>query len=86
MRDASRTSARTSIAAGLVALALLAAGCSSDDGDAADDGPTTTAKGASTTTAVVDEDPTFVSADCWWELPDDVPVGTTVTCGTVDVP
>lgn len=86
MRDASRTSARTSIAAGLVALALLAAGCSSDDGDAADDGPTTTAKGASTTTAVVDEDPTFVEADCWWELPDDVPVGTTVTCGTVDVP
>jgi len=87
MRDATRTSARHTIAAGLVALALLAAGCSSDGSDGASDAkPTTTAKGGSTTTVVAAADAAFVEGDCWWEVPADVPKGTTVTCGTIDVP
>lgn len=88
MRDATRTSARHTIAAGLVALALLAAGCSSDGSDgAADPKPTTTAGGSSTTAAdAVEEDATFVKGDCWWEVPAEVPDSTSITCGTIDVP
>lgn len=88
MRDATRTSTRRTIAAGLVALALLAAGCSSDGSEGADgDGttPTTAAGGSSTTEAVV-ADAAFEAGECWWDVPADVPAGTTITCGTVDVP
>lgn len=81
MRDATRTSARHTIAAGLVALALLAAGCSSDGSDgAADPDPTTTTAPVATSPA------SFEEGECWWQLSADVPEGTAITCGTIDVP
>jgi pimeloyl-ACP methyl ester carboxylesterase len=88
MRDTTKTSARLTIAVGLVALALLAAGCSSDGGDGAgagDETSTTEAGGPSTTAADVDP-ASFEEGECWWEVPADLPAGTTVTCGSVEVP
>lgn len=87
MRDATRTSARHTIAAAGLALALLAAGCSSDGDEAGDPGPTTSAASSSTTSTSVPVPPIAILGDgCGWEVPDDVPAGTTITCATISVP
>jgi pimeloyl-ACP methyl ester carboxylesterase len=65
-------------------LAVAAAGCSGD-GDDGDDASGATGERAEAG-VVVDEDPTFVPGECWWEVPADVAAGVTVTCGTVEVP
>lgn len=73
-------------------IALAAAGCSSSDGggDDASQLPSPTSKRTTSTTTTgppVAEDPTFVPTDCWWPVPTaDVPAGSSVTCGTVEVP
>lgn len=35
---------------------------------------------------VAGEGPAFVPHDCWWEIPDTLPAGTAITCGSVEVP
>ena len=49
--------------------------------------------GASPNELGIDEDfavggsaASFEEGDCWWEVPADVPEGTAITCGTIDVP
>lgn len=65
-----------------VALVLaVAVGCSGSG-----DGSDGAAPDETTDTSVVEETPTLVAGDCWWEVPADAPEGVTVTCGSVDVP
>ena len=73
-RDAWR--ART--LAGLLAMALVVAASVTAVGA---QGPSAARGGG-----MVEEDPVFVTRDCWWPIPSSVPSHTTITCGTVEVP
>lgn len=41
---------------------------------------------AGSASAGAGDGPVFVPEDCWWEIPDSVPAGTTISCGRVAVP
>ena len=79
----------------MLALALVAASCSSSDSagaPATTDRSPTSAKGSTTTApVVVKETPKVTPTDCWWPIPTETSTGAslagvTITCGTVQVP
>lgn len=70
---------------------LLVGGCS--DGDGSDEGagqPSEEESSSSGSSAPAElpvaEASSFETAECWWDDPEDMPPGTTITCGTVAVP
>lgn len=68
----------------LIAIALVATGCSGGDDDAGEAGRSSTTAPPTT----VAEDPTFAEEPCWWEAEElaELPEDVTITCGTVEVP